>query len=45
MGPAIDNRAVILFLRSKNINAAEMHRELCTPVYGQNGTPRYEVTM
>jgi hypothetical protein len=39
--PAIDNpatceiRAVIHFLHTKNVSAAEIHRELCT-VYGQN---------
>jgi hypothetical protein len=41
MCPAIDNpasceiRAVIRFLHAKNVNAAEIHRELCA-VYGQN---------
>jgi hypothetical protein len=38
MCPAIDNPSnreiVILFLRPKNMNAAEMHRELCTAIYG-----------
>jgi hypothetical protein len=42
MSPAIDNptsceiRAVICFLRAKNMSAAEIHHELCTVVYGQN---------
>jgi hypothetical protein len=41
MCPAIDNpasyeiRAVINLLYAKNMNAAEIHRELCA-VYGQN---------
>jgi hypothetical protein len=41
MCPASDNsasceiRAVIRFLHDKNMNAAEIHRELCA-VYGQN---------
>jgi hypothetical protein len=41
MCPDTDNpasceiRAVIRFLRAKNVNAAEIHRELCA-VYGQN---------
>jgi hypothetical protein len=41
MCPAIDNpvsceiRSVVRFLRSKNMSAAEIHRELCA-VYGQN---------
>jgi hypothetical protein len=41
MCPAIDNptiyeiRAIIRFLHAKNMNAAEIHRELCA-VYGQN---------
>jgi hypothetical protein len=41
MCPAIDNpgsceiRAVIRFLRTKNVSAAETRRELCA-VYGQN---------
>jgi hypothetical protein len=41
MYPAIDNpancgiRAVIRFLYAKNVNAAEIHRELCA-TYGQN---------
>jgi hypothetical protein len=41
MCPAIDNpasceiRAVIRFLHAKNMNAAEIRRELCA-VYGQN---------
>jgi hypothetical protein len=41
MCPAIDNRAtcevraVIRFLHAKNINAAEIHRELCM-VYCEN---------
>jgi hypothetical protein len=41
MCPAIDNptsceiRALIRFFHAKNINAAEIHRELCV-VYGQN---------
>jgi hypothetical protein len=41
MCPAIDNlasceiRAVVLFLRAKNMNAADIYRELCA-VYGQN---------
>jgi hypothetical protein len=40
--PAIDNPisceivAVIRFLHAKNMNAAEIHRELCAAVYGQN---------
>jgi hypothetical protein len=42
MCPAIDNpasckiRAVICFLHAKNMRAAEIHRELCLSVYGQN---------
>jgi hypothetical protein len=42
MCPEIDNpvsyeiRAVILFLHAKNMSAAEIHRELCKAVYGQN---------
>jgi hypothetical protein len=41
MCPTIDNRAsceihaVIRFLHTKNMSAAELHRELCV-VYGQN---------
>jgi hypothetical protein len=31
-------RAVIRFLRAKNINAAEIDRELCEAVYGQHLT-------
>jgi hypothetical protein len=40
--PAFDNLAsreigaVILFLHSKSMSAAEIHRELCAEVYGQN---------
>jgi hypothetical protein len=40
--PAIDNpasckiRTVIHFLHVKNVSAAEIHRELCASVYGQN---------
>jgi hypothetical protein len=29
-------RVVIRFLHAKNINAAEIRRELCAAVYGQN---------
>jgi hypothetical protein len=29
-------RAVIHFLRAKNMSGAEIHHELCTAVYGQN---------
>jgi hypothetical protein len=42
MCPAIDNsvcceiRAVIRLLHAKNVIAAEIHRELCAAVYGQN---------
>jgi hypothetical protein len=42
MCPAIDNPArceihtVIHFLHAKNMNAAEISRELCATVYGQN---------
>jgi hypothetical protein len=42
MCPAIDNpasceiRAVIRFLRAKNISAAEIRRKLCAVIYGQN---------
>jgi hypothetical protein len=42
MCPATDNpasceiRAVIRFLHAKSISAAEIHRELCVAVYGQN---------
>jgi hypothetical protein len=42
MCPAIDNpticeiRAVMRFLRAKNISAPEIYRELCEAVYGQN---------
>ena len=42
MCPVTDNpanceiRAVIRFLRAKIMCAAEIHRELCAPVYGQN---------
>jgi hypothetical protein len=42
MCPAIDNpvscktRVVIHFLHSKIMSAAEIHRELCAAVYGQN---------
>jgi hypothetical protein len=42
MCPAIDNSAsyeilgAINFLHAKNMNAAEIHRELCAMVYGQN---------
>jgi hypothetical protein len=42
MCPAIDNpasceiRVVIRFLHTKNVSAAEIHRELCAAVYGQN---------
>jgi hypothetical protein len=44
MCPAIDNpasceiRTVIRFLRARNMDAAEIHRELCVAVYGQNIT-------
>jgi transposase len=40
--PVIDNTAsceilaVIRFLHAKNMNAAEIHRELCMVIYGQN---------
>jgi hypothetical protein len=53
MCPAIDNptsceiRAVIRFLHAKNKSAAEIYRELCAAVYGQNvmseGTVRQNV--
>jgi hypothetical protein len=42
MCSAIDNsasceiRAVNHFLHAKNMNAEEIHRELCAAVYGQN---------
>jgi hypothetical protein len=42
MCPAIDKpasceiRAAIHFLHAKNMNAVEIHYELCTAVYGQN---------
>jgi hypothetical protein len=42
MCPAIDNPAsceictLIRFLRTKNMSAAEIYRELCAAVYGQN---------
>jgi hypothetical protein len=42
MCPAIDNpasceiRSVIRFLDAKITSAAEIHRELCAAVYGQN---------
>jgi hypothetical protein len=42
MCPAIDNlasyeiRSAFHFLHTKNMSAAEIHRELCTAVYGQN---------
>jgi hypothetical protein len=42
MCPAIDNptsceiRAVIRFTHAKNMNAAEIHPELCAAVYGRN---------
>jgi hypothetical protein len=42
MCPAIDNPAsckihtFILLLQAKTMNAAEIHYELCTAVYGQN---------
>jgi hypothetical protein len=42
MCSAIDNpagckiRAVIRFLHSKNMSAAEIHREICATVYDQN---------
>jgi hypothetical protein len=42
MCSAIDNPAsrdictVICFLHTKNMSYAEIHRELCTAVYGQN---------
>jgi hypothetical protein len=42
MCPAIDNPtsceilAIIRFLQAKNLNAAQIHRELCAVVYGQN---------
>jgi hypothetical protein len=29
-------RALIRFLHTKNMTAAEIHRELCMAVYGQN---------
>jgi transposase len=41
---AIDNpasceiRSAIRFLHAKNMSAAEIHRELCAAVYGQNVT-------
>jgi hypothetical protein len=40
--PAIDNpasceiRTVFDFLHTENMSAVEIHRELCTAVYGQN---------
>jgi hypothetical protein len=42
MFPVIDNsasreiRAFIRFLRTRNTSAAEIHREQCAAVYGQN---------
>jgi hypothetical protein len=42
MRPAISNtasweiRAVIRFLHAKIMNAAEIYRELCAALYGQN---------
>jgi hypothetical protein len=42
MCPPIDNpatceiRALIRFLRAKNMSATEIHRELCAAVYGKN---------
>jgi hypothetical protein len=42
MYPAIDNpasceiRTVIRFFHSKSMSTAEIHRELCMPVYVQN---------
>jgi hypothetical protein len=42
-------RSVICFLRAKGMSAAEIHRELCATVYGQNvmseGTARQRCRM
>jgi transposase len=44
MCPVIDNTAsceiytAIRFLHAKNMSAAEIHRKLCTTVYGQSVT-------
>jgi hypothetical protein len=45
MCPANDNpvscrihHAIIHFLHAENMNAAQIHRELCTVVYGKNVT-------
>jgi hypothetical protein len=34
--PAAKFELLIQFLHAKNMSAAEMHRELCVAVYGQN---------